>query len=137
MVADLRRRVIPVLGAVAERRKRVKTVNPDAGSGAFRVEESTDPTCSDRLGYTVDELVAMVPDGALFIAKIDIEGSQKELFSSNIGWVEGVRLLILELEDWQFSWQGTSCTFFEAVSKHRFDYLIRGENIFCFRHLPD
>ena len=53
-VADLRRRVIPVLGAVAERRKRVKIVNPDAGSGAFRVEESTEPTSSDHLGYTVD-----------------------------------------------------------------------------------
>jgi FkbM family methyltransferase len=134
-VAPLGHRIVPVFGAVAERRKHLFIVNPDAGSGAFRVQESSSSTPSDVLGYTVDELVATVPAGVLFIAKIDIEGSQKALFSYNVGWVGQARLIILELEDWQFPWQATSETFFAAVCRYRFDYLIKGENIFCFRHL--
>ena len=109
-------------------------VNPEAGSGVFRVEESAFEDTHGLRGYTVDELVGLVSQGVLFIVKLDIEGSQRELFSSNVGWVEQAGLIILELDDWQFPWQTTSYSFFQAVSRHRFDYLIRGENIFCFRY---
>ena len=134
-VTPFGQQIIPVLGAVAERAQRMIIANPDAGSGAFRVEECSSPDSQAVIGYTVRDLVAVVPNGVLFIVKIDIEGSQKRLFSQNIAWVADARLIILELEDWQFPWQATSETFFEAVSKHRFDYLTRGENLFCFRHL--
>jgi FkbM family methyltransferase len=135
-VAPFGQQIISVLGAVAERAKCMTIANPDAGSGAFRVEECSSPGSQDVIGYPVCDLVAMVPNGVLFIAKLDIEGSQKDVFTRNIAWVSDVRLIILELEDWQFPWQATSEAFFKAVSKHRFDYLIGGENLFCFRHLP-
>ena len=69
----------------------------------------------------------------LFIVKIDIEGAQKHLFSSNTNWIEHTHLIMLELDDWLLPWQGTSRTFFSALSAYPFDYLIRGEAIFCFR----
>ena len=75
----------------------------------------------------------MVVDGEALIVKLDIEGSQKALFSSNTGWVGRSQLIILELDDWLLPWEGTSRPFFSCLSRYAFDYLMRGGNIFCFQ----
>jgi len=135
-VATFGDRVRPVHGAVTETPKAMRIINPDAGAASFQLEPggSTDATVD---GYTIDELSANVDHGDLFIVKIDIEGSQKFLFIENSDWIDKVHLIVIEIEDWQFPWQATCESFFKEMSKRRFDYLIRGENLFCYRHLPD
>lgn len=125
-----------VRGGLWSHRETLAVSNPNAGSAAFRVDETRATDGSDNyiVGYTVDELVEQVSEGALFVVKIDIEGAQKQVFKANTGWVGRVYLIILELEDWLFPWQDTSSAFFRCVSAHQFEYLLQGENIFCFRN---
>ena len=127
-------RVKVVLGAVAERQKRMRIVNPTAGSSALRVEESNNGSPEDVEARTVDDLVGSSRGGSIFVVKLDIEGGQDYLFASNLDWIARVHLIILELDDWQFPWQATSKNFFKALSQYDFDYVVSGESIFCFRH---
>jgi hypothetical protein len=107
--------------------------NPNAGSAAYRVAHVEHPAPNAIRAYSIPDICQMEGVAAPFITKIDIEGAQQALFSDNTDWVSGTHLIMLELDDWQMPWAGTSRTFFSTLSKVPFDYLIRGESIFCFR----
>ncbi len=127
-------RITILPGAIWSRSASLKIVNPSAGYAAFRVSEVKDDTelANSIRGYTVKEIMEYTGGEYPFIVKLDIEGSQSELFRNNTEWVEKTALIILELDDWLFPWQGTSRSFFACVSNYPFEYLISGENIFCF-----
>jgi len=125
-------RVIALQGALWHRDAHVRITNPGAGSASFEVEECG--SSEGVPGFTVASIITMVAADAVFIAKLDIEGSQKHLFGRNTEWVSECELIIMELEDWKFPWGGTSTAFFKCLSCFSFDYLIEGENIFCFHH---
>jgi len=67
-----------------------------------------------------------------FIFKIDIEGGEGELFRKNLDWIDKFPLIIIELHDWMLPFQGTSRNFIKAIGARDFDFVHRGENIFCF-----
>lgn len=69
------------------------------------------------------------------IFKIDIEGSEEEIFQENTEWVSSIPLLIVEIHDWMIPGLASSHPFFKAILKHDFDILIRGENVFCFNNM--
>ncbi len=108
--------------------------NPSSGSAAFRVEPVKEVTEGSISAFTIDEISKLGGAEYPFILKIDIEGAQKYLFEKNIDWVGKAHLIMLELDDWLLPWQGTSDAFFKATSQHKFDYIIKGETIFCFRN---
>ena len=108
----------------------------------------TDPGHSDwgfRLGeqgnvkvpvFAADELVlgqinlGLVP----FIFKIDIEGGESELFKERTTWMQRFPVLIIELHDWLFPGTSNSRNFLREVSSMNFDFVFRGENVFCFNN---
>lgn len=61
------------------------------------------------------------------ILKIDIEGSEKEVFEENFEWMDKVGILIIELHDRMK--RDCSKTFFNAISKYNYELEIRGENL--------
>jgi FkbM family methyltransferase len=128
--AHLGGRVKRVYGAVAPEPMTLRIANPEGGFSAKRVE----PATTGLRGYTIDELIALVPNAYPLIVKLDIEGFQARLFGTNTGWVGRVDVITLELDDWQFPWGGTSNAFFRALAAHDFDYLLAQESIVCFRH---
>jgi FkbM family methyltransferase len=67
-----------------------------------------------------------------FIFKVDIEGGEADLFSRNLEWVDQFPLIIIELHDWLFPFQGVSRPFIKAMANREFDIVHRGENTFCF-----
>jgi hypothetical protein len=67
-----------------------------------------------------------------FIFKIDIEGGESDLFKKDFEWVDSFPMLVIELHDWMLPFQGSSRSFFKAISAYDFDIVYRGENIFCF-----
>jgi FkbM family methyltransferase len=69
-----------------------------------------------------------------FICKIDIEGGEAELFRDNTAWVSEFPLLIVELHDWLFPGSAMSKNFLRAISSLNFDFVYRGENVFCFNN---
>ncbi|GGD50050.1 FkbM family methyltransferase [Erythrobacter arachoides] len=123
-----------VLGGVASRSGHCRVISYERGSAGLQTEycDAAHPDAVRAL--TVDECVALVPDGEPWIVKLDIEGAQDELFSGDTGWVGRTDLILLELDDWAFPWSGSSITFFQALAQHRFDYLLNEELILAFRH---
>jgi FkbM family methyltransferase len=99
----------------------------NAGKWGMVVEE-------DNLNGTIDAIsINSIIDkyniDKIDILKIDIETSEKYLFSKNYSWLASVKLIIIELHD---GWEsGCSKTFFTAINEVFNDYsmTVRGENI--------
>lgn len=65
-----------------------------------------------------------------FIAKIDIEGAEEELFSADTGWVDEFPLLIVELHDWLLPKSASSRNFLRCMAERDRDFVYLGENVF-------
>lgn len=76
----------------------------------------------------------MAGSSELLIAKIDIEGSERELFRSNTDWMDTTALILIELHDWLQPWSMISHNFLRQLCDRGFDVLWRGETMFCFNH---
>jgi FkbM family methyltransferase len=128
-------RVTIVQGGIASRSGYCRVINRDRGSAGLMTEYCDAGDEGALRTYTVDDLVAMVPGGQPWIVKLDIEGAQAELFSTNTDWVGRADVIVLEPDDWSFTWSGSTVNFFKALSAHKFDYLLDGELILCYRHV--
>lgn len=82
---------------------------------------------------TVQQTVAEVPRGDLFIAKIDIEGFEQDLFSENTEWIAQASIVMIEPHDWMFPGRHTSRAFQRAMAEHDFEVFISGENLIYVR----
>lgn len=82
---------------------------------------------------TVAECVASVPKGKLFIAKIDIEGFEEDLFSGNTDWVADAEVVFIEPHDWMLPDRHTSRHFQTVMARHPFQLFLRGENLIYVR----
>ena len=104
----------------------------------------SDPGLSDwgfRTGDTGEYEVDVVSvdqlfeeKAAPFICKIDIEGGEANLFKRNYSWLERFPLVIIELHDWLLPGEGNSRNFLKAALEFDFDFVYRGENLFCFNN---
>jgi FkbM family methyltransferase len=65
-----------------------------------------------------------------FIAKIDIEGAEAELFSAHTEWVDDFPLLIIELHDWMLPGAGSARNFLRCIAERDRDFVYLGENVF-------
>lgn len=61
------------------------------------------------------------------ILKIDIEGSEKEVFSGDTSWLAITKCLVIELHDRMKP--GCSEAVFKAMGRHQFSKTIKGENL--------
>lgn len=125
--------IIAMQGGIWPSEGFVRIENPTAGSAAFRVVPCDHDHVDAVRTFTIPSLCASVDAKCPFIVKIDIEGAQGPLFSQHTEWVRDSALIVLELDDWQLPWTGTSRSFFSTISQWPFDYLLGGESIFCFR----
>jgi len=107
--------------------------NGEWGYQTKRLEEGGDvPLLSmDRL---VSEKVAAGYQP--FIAKIDIEGGEAELFSQATAWIDHFPLVIVELHDWMTPYRALSRNFLQAISSRDRDFVQVGENTFSIRNEP-
>jgi FkbM family methyltransferase len=133
-VASFKERVVILNGGIWNEAGYLQIINPDSGPSAYRVQLSNLPDSPNAIRcYTINEICSMANIYDPLIVKVDIEGSQKDLFAGNTDWVNNTDLITLELDDWLLPWQGTSRSFFKCLSQYSFDYLLNGESIFCFK----
>ncbi len=78
---------------------------------------------------TIQDAVDEVPNGQLFIVKMDIEGFESDVFASGTEWIDDTTVLIIEIRDWMRPGAETSFTLQRAMSDRRFEILISGENL--------
>lgn len=120
---------------IAARPGRLSLTNPSGDADAFRTCRATAGDDATVQAVTVAELLDASLAGAgrvPFIAKIDIEGFEQELFGSDTGWIEEFPMLIVELHDWMLPGRATSRNFLRCVSELDRDFLYAGENVFSF-----
>src|SRR6266850_1535342 len=108
-------------------------LDPGLSDWGFRTgdkgEYEVDVVTVDQLFDTLDEDKA-----APFICKIDIEGGEANLFKRNYSWLARFPLVIIELHDWLLPGEGNSRNFLKAALEFDFDFVYRGENLFCFNN---
>lgn len=82
---------------------------------------------------TIQEAAQTVPNGELFIVKVDIEGFEKDLFASNTEWIDQAFAIYLEPHDWLFPGKKTSRNFQKELAKRDFELFINRENLIFVR----
>lgn len=116
---------------------RATIVDPGQGNWAYRTEMTPDGGVSM---LSVERLMAehATADCAPFIAKVDIEGFESELFSRNVEWADRFPVLIIELHDWMLPGVGSAQNFLRWVAARERDFIHIGENVFSVaRILPE
>jgi hypothetical protein len=63
-----------------------------------------------------------------FIAKVDIEGGEEDLFSGSTEWVSATP--VLELHDWLLTKSASSRNFLQCISQLDRDFVYIGEDVF-------
>lgn len=73
-----------------------------------------------------------------FLIKIDIEGHEKNLFSSNTDWFDKFRIIIIEIHDWMLPGNSISKGYLnsivESMKKNNRDTIIKGENLISIKY---
>ena len=100
----------------------------DVDPNSYRVIRSNADNAVDIL--TIQSILDKYTKTELFIAKIDIEGFEDDLFSSNTDWIDNCFLLIIELHDWMMPRTANSNNFLKAISRRQRDFIYKEENIF-------
>lgn len=104
----------------------------DQSHWAFSVRETANPDENSVKGRSVRSLMEEFKIEYIDILKVDIEGSEIELFSQNYEeWLSATDMVIIELHDGYR--KGTSRTFFKAISQYPFSTSFHGENLVCVR----
>jgi len=103
----------------------LKTKDNGIGSWAFTVKESA----SGLPAISINDLTKSKID----LIKIDIEGSEKEVFKNNTDWLKRTELLIIELHDELAP--GATEIFNRAVKRMGFRRYRKRENIILTKYL--
>ena len=122
--------VTVIEAAIGSVRGTVTLSNPHGQSWAVQTERSNRGNIEI---VTIPHLLSRVQRPAqVFLAKIDIEGFEDDLFAQNTEWLDEVEVVIIEPHDWLFAGRGTSASFQKEISRRDFEVLISGENlIYC------
>jgi hypothetical protein len=108
----------------------VRICNADEDAWARRTETAAPGGSGSIPALSVASLMKLAPEGSRpFIAKIDIEGFESNLFSQNTSWVDLFPVLYIELHDWMLPGHGTSNNFLRVISQLQRDFILSGENV--------
>lgn len=108
--------------------------NLDELSAGFIIEPNLNPVKENTVikSKTINNLMSEFNIDNISILKIDIEGSELEIFQYNTTpWINNSDCIITELHDWIKP--GVSQAFFKKMSEFNWVTYIKGENIICIK----
>jgi FkbM family methyltransferase len=123
-----------VHAAVWHESGRISLRDPGWGSWGFQVTDagSQDGQPADLIrAVTIPEIIEEFGLDRIDLLKIDVEGSEKEIFSASAAWISAVDVICIELHD-RFK-DGCSSAFFQAVGGAFPIELRRGEDVLVAR----
>lgn len=120
----------PILAAVAANAGAVRIVNPAADAWSYRTKSSAPGSEGSIAAVSAPDLLAMAAHCVPFIAKIDIEGFEDDLFSMNTDWVSAFPVIVIELHDWMLPRRATSRNFLRTIAELDRDFVCLSENVF-------
>jgi FkbM family methyltransferase len=124
--------VRPVRAAIASRPGSLTLRDPGAGAWAYTTTDEVAPgaVIGEVEAVTIDQIVRAEPGTTPFILKVDVEGAESELFSTNTEAISRFPVVIVELHDWMFPAQGTSRSFLRWHLEQGRDLVQSDENLF-------
>lgn len=122
--------IVPIKGALWNRRAKVEIGNAGAPAWSIRVRESTSGTID---AYGVADVMRMANATRILVAKIDIEGAEKVLFRENTDWMQLTDSIAIELHDRIAPGTGVARPFLIELCRRAFDVVPSGEMLFCFK----
>ncbi len=103
-------------------------INKADHDNAFMVEEVAEAGPDAFPAISIATIMKEQGWEQIDILKLDIEGSEKEVFSSGYAeWLPKTRLIIIELHDHMR--KGASSAVFKAVGEYRFSFSMQHENL--------
>ncbi|MEK6939168.1 MAG: FkbM family methyltransferase [Nanoarchaeota archaeon] len=105
---------------------RITNLEKDSKWG-FQVEETAESGPNTCPAISINNLLKEEKRKKIDIAKIDIEGSEKELFSKNTQWLSKTNLMVIEFHDRMKP--GSSKPFWEAVKGMKFKCYKKRKNV--------
>jgi len=106
----------------------LKIENTSVGNNAFTVTETEEATGETLKAVTISAVMEQFNMPHIDVLKLDIEGSEKEVFEENFEkWLPVTKVLVIELHDEMK--KGCSRAVFNAVNKYDFSFDTKGENI--------
>ena len=122
--------VYPVNAALWYQDELLDISNKDEKSAGFMIESATNSNENLIHSVTVSGLMQQYKINEISILKLDIEGSEKEIFQhGSAEWLPHCKVVITELHDWMKA--GTSKVFFGEMAKYDWMTYVKGENIIC------
>jgi FkbM family methyltransferase len=118
-------------GGIWDSDQYLRIANKNAEHWAFRVKK-TSKARAEMKGFTIGTLMKKYGFPRLDILKLDIEGSEKEVFSKNYrSWLAKTRFMFVEFHD-RFN-PGATTTVEKAIKPERFNRSHMGENHIFYR----
>lgn len=124
--------IIRINAALWHKSELLNISNKTEKSAGFMIEHGSDDSTDLIKSKTVMELIDEYKIDNISLFKIDIEGSEKELFEFGAdAWLPHTNTIIAELHDWLK--KGTSQVFFKTMSSYNWLTYVKGENIICIK----
>jgi len=118
--------IIPLNKAIWHKNNTIQIKDHGWGSRGFVIEELDNPGDASIQAVSIAGLLKEYDVETIDILKLDIEGSEKEVFESGYqDWLPSVKCLMIELHDRMK--EGSSRSVFRAVSEFNFSCFIRGD----------
>lgn len=126
-------KIHPIQSALWDKETFVHVRDIGGGTWAFVTLETKDIDENALRTITVSKLLRASGFDEIDLLKIDIEGAEKEVFGApNVDeWLSKVKVLVVELHDHKK--RGSSYELFKAVSKYKWFFRWRGENLIFIR----
>lgn len=122
--------VYPVNAALWYQNELLDISNKDEKSAGYMIESAKESNENLIQAVTVSGLMEQYKINEISILKLDIEGSEKEIFQyGSAEWLPHCKAVITELHDWMKA--GTSKVFFAEMAKYNWMTYVKGENIIC------
>lgn len=103
-------------------------INAEATNNSFQVVATTADDASAIPAVCLPTIMKRHNWPVIDLLKVDIEGSEKELFSTNYeAWLPHVRMLLVEVHDTMQ--MGSSAAVFRAISQYNFSFDMKHENL--------
>ena len=106
----------------------LEIIDSNANKDSFMAKESQVNSSTSIEAINIETILKQEGWAAIDILKIDIEGSEKELFSSNYEkWLPVTKVIFVEVHDEMK--KGCSKAVFSAISKYNFNFTMKHENL--------
>ena len=115
-------------GAVWHRPANLIIKDLGIGSNGFTVEEASAEAENTIQAWSISDLMQKMSWTSCDLVKLDVEGSEKEIFSNNFeSWLPKTKTLVIELHD--RIKKDCSKTVFASINQYNFSMRVAGENL--------